>query len=227
MSYILDALKKIEHEKRIKAGPNGRVNISGDLFRERAARPGKKAVWKIAALVGVVALIACAGTWFVLQKGNKKSAVLIRPAEPPPVSTPVPVAVPVQQPLPVQPQPVQVPLPAAVSKPPAQAETAEDDAPVRNVRRQNKQGKARQSPPNQQQTVQTVPAPADIKLSGIAWQDDRSARRVVINGFLLKEGAVVSGAKITDIQADRVRFVSPSGQFEIRLDAVFPAEVKK
>ncbi len=72
-----------------------------------------------------------------------------------------------------------------------------------------------------------VRAPADIKLSGIAWQDERSARRAVINGFLLKEGAAVSGAKIIDIQIDRVRFSSPAGQFEIKLDAVLPAEVKR
>ncbi|GAC1466137.1 MAG: hypothetical protein PVSMB11_01550 [Desulfuromonadaceae bacterium] len=67
-------------------------------------------------------------------------------------------------------------------------------------------------------------APADIKLSGIAWQDERRARRAVVNGFLLKEGAVVSGAKIIDIQADRVRFSSSTGLFEIKLDAVLPAE---
>jgi general secretion pathway protein B len=81
-------------------------------------------------------------------------------------------------------------------------------------------------PVARKQLVQNIPAPADIKLSGIAWQDERSGRRAVINGFLLKEGAVVSGAKIVDIQADRVRFSSPGGPFEIRLDAVLPAEVK-
>ena len=74
---------------------------------------------------------------------------------------------------------------------------------------------------------QTVQAPADIKLSGIAWQEERSSRRAVINGFLLKEGAVVSGAKISEILADRVRFSSAAGTFEIRLDAVLPAEVKR
>ncbi len=72
-----------------------------------------------------------------------------------------------------------------------------------------------------------MPPPADIKLSGIAWQDERAARRVVINGFLLKEGAVVSGAKIIEIQADRVRFSTGTGQFELKLDAVVPSEVKR
>jgi general secretion pathway protein B len=77
------------------------------------------------------------------------------------------------------------------------------------------------------QPVQTVQAPADIKLSGIAWQDQHTARRAVINGFLLKEGSVISGSKIVDIQADKVRFSTPSGEFEIKLDAVLSPEIKK
>ena len=75
--------------------------------------------------------------------------------------------------------------------------------------------------------VPAVQAPADIKLSGIAWQDDRSARRAVINGFLLKEGAVVAGATVIDIHADRVRFSTSAGIFEIKLDSVLPAEVQR
>jgi general secretion pathway protein B len=93
--------------------------------------------------------------------------------------------------------------------------------PERSTRIPDRQTKAQSIP------AQSVVPPADIKLSGIAWQDERSARRAVINGFLLKEGAVVSGAKISEIQADRVRFASAAGTFEIRLDAVLPAEVKR
>jgi hypothetical protein len=43
----------------------------------------------------------------------------------------------------------------------------------------------------------------------------------------LKEGATVSGAMITEIVADRVRFTSPSGMFEIRLDGVGQNEAQK
>jgi general secretion pathway protein B len=101
----------------------------------------------------------------------------------------------------------------------------EDSSEVRSARRAKIPAKPQPAVPKQ--VAPTVPAPADIKLSGIAWQDDRSGRRAVINGFLLKEGAAVSGAKITDIQADKVRFSTPGGFFEIKLDAVLPAEVKK
>jgi general secretion pathway protein B len=64
---------------------------------------------------------------------------------------------------------------------------------------------------------QMIAAPADIKLSGIAWQDDRPARRAVVNGFLMQEGGVVSGARITDIFQDRVRFSLSGKSFEIPL----------
>ena len=63
----------------------------------------------------------------------------------------------------------------------------------------------------------TIAAPADIKLSGIAWQEERSARRAVVNGFLIQEGGVVSGAKITDIYQNRVRFSQSGKIFEIPL----------
>jgi hypothetical protein len=64
---------------------------------------------------------------------------------------------------------------------------------------------------------QTTAAPADIKLSGIAWQEEHRARRAVVNGFLMQEGGVVSGARITDIYQDRVRFTLSGKTFEIPL----------
>jgi general secretion pathway protein B len=231
MSYILDALKKIEHEKSKKTHPDGRINISGDLFQERNRPTARAGIWKIVMLIAAASLLTCAGTWFVLQGNSRKSAAVIRPVTVPPRA---PVNLPVVKPtvsVPVQPQSTPVSAPpaapsAAVPVTPNSAETAGDDeSPVRELRRSKKQSKAQ--PSSLKQPVQSVQAPADIKLSGIAWQEEHSARRAVINGFLLKEGTVVSGAKITDIQTDRVRFSSSAGQFEIKLDTVLPAEVNK
>ena len=233
MSYILDALKKIEHEKNKKARPDGRVSISGDLFLERKQPAAKAGVWKIVLLIAAASLITGAGTWFVLLESGSKSAAVVRPAAPPhPVPAPQPVTTP-ETPLPVLTQSAPATSPRALPAVPVPAaakntETAGGEEPSpREVRRSKKQIMAQSPSSYPNHTVQSVQPPADIKLSGIAWQDVRAARRVVINGFLLKEGAVVSGAKITDIQADRVRFSSAAGQFEIKLDAVLPSEVKR
>jgi hypothetical protein len=175
-------------------------------------------------LLVAVSLVACAATWFVLRGSDKKSAAVISQVALP--QTPAPISVPIATPVipaPVQSQPV--PVGASTASPKKIEAVPVGDSAEPNVQRSNKRIKAEL--PSPKQPAQIVQAPADIKLSGIAWQDERAGRRAVINGFLLKEGVVVSGAKIIDIQADRVRFSSSVGQFEIKLDAVLPAEVKR
>lgn len=232
MSYILDALKKIEHEKSRKTGPGGRINISGDLFQERSRPTAKPGIWKIVLLVVVVSLVTGAATWLFLPGYGRKSPAVIPPAAPPAAAVPPPVVT-TPVPLPVQSPSAPVAAPsatpaAAVPVAPKNTDTADGEEPApRGVRRSEKRIKAQPPATYPKQPVPTVQPPADIKLSGIAWQDERAARRVVINGFLLKEGAVVSGAKIIDIRADSVRFSSAAGQFEIKLDAVLPSEVKR
>jgi hypothetical protein len=228
MSYILDALKKIEHEKQRKKLPDGRINLAGELFHERKPPAGRRGMWKIVVLVVGVSMLVCVATWVVLKGKNRKGAAVQPVVAPPPpasvIKPPVPPVV-----VPVQPQQTPVPpasVPAARSFQAPPAETDEDEEhSARRARRANAQAKPRPTIPKP--VIATVPAPADIKLSGIAWQDDCFARRAVINGFLLKEGAVVSGAKITDIMADKVRFSMSAGVFELRLDGVLPPEAKK
>ncbi len=217
MSYILDALKKIEHEKNKKVRPDGRTSISGDLFKESKQPSARAGIWNIVLLIVAASLVTCVGTWLVLR-GNSRNVAILTPSSPPaPVK---PQSLPSVAPVAVQPLSTPVAVPSVVSK---DAEGGADDGGGR--RSQNKQIKVQLPPPKQ--SAQTVPVPSDIKLSGIAWQDERKSRRAVVNGFLLKEGAVVSGAKITDIMADRVRFSSAAGVFEVKLDAVLPAEVQR
>lgn len=225
MSYILEALKKIEHEKIKRARPDGRINISGDLFQERNNPVASVVKWKVVVLIAAVSLATCAGTWFVLLGNGKKVTTAANPAT---SQSPVPVTAPLPIMPPVVAAPVQVPATSAPATPLAvPVKAATRDVPSGNefspheARRLKKQSTRHQASVSAQ-PVQTVQVPADVKLSGIAWQDDRSVRRAVVNGFLLKEGAVVAGARITDIQPDRVRFLSAAGSFEIKLDSVLP-----
>lgn len=229
------------------------MNISGDLFQERKRPAPRTGILKLVVLIAAASLVTAAGTWFALEGKEKKSPADIpqpvqqtpAPVRPAVTAPPVPVAVPVQQPLPTVASGVSTV--AAPVVPVKSADVARPTPVVRHARiskekvslpspnrttlktksRTKSKIKTKATTETPKQVVQTVPAPADIKLSGIAWQDEHSLRRAVVNGFLLKEGATVSGSRITNIQSDRVRFSSPSGEFVIKLDAVPTAEVKQ
>ncbi|MBK5273706.1 MAG: hypothetical protein JJE30_01460 [Desulfuromonadales bacterium] len=241
MSYILDALKKLEHEKSRKDRSTGMINITGALFENEQPRSPVTAAWKIALTVVVAVVITFGATWYLLQPGKGRGKAAPRTAVPPPAAqavridtppaAPAPVSVPVLQAAPAAPAvtvttaaavaptkvvPVRQPAPVAKAPIVVQAESAKDDAAALltlkelHNRKKDRRGQALTAD-------QIVAAPADIKLSGIAWQDERLARRAVVNGFLMKEGGVVSGAKITEILQDRVRFSLSGKMFDIPL----------
>jgi type IV secretory pathway VirB10-like protein len=229
MSYILDALKKLEHDKSRKSRGDGMINISGALFEHERHKSSGPAVRKIALAVTVAVLMTFGATWLFLQPGKgriKPSARLAAPPPAPPIrvetapAPPVPPAAPVQLTPPVA---TSAPAQESPSRPPVQpskpqtavvpsAPATEDDDAGRAPRRRTKERQGLALPADQ-----AIAAPADIKLSGIAWQEEHRARRAVVNGFLMQEGGVVSGARITDIYQDRVRFTLSGKTFEIPL----------
>ena len=236
MSYILDALKKVEHQKARKATAGGMTSISGDLFLERVPRPSRGGVGKIIAVIVIVALCTFAATWFMLKADKKKGAVAARstvptavttPAVPPSPAPPAPLPAPLPPPLPQQ-----MPLPSAAAATPSAPTALPQPGAAVSAALEPVKGKLAKLPkvePQKAKTVvQTIQAPADIKVSGIAWQEERASRRVVINGFLLQEGATVLGAKILEIHRDRVRFSSPAGIFDVLMDgaALLPGRAK-
>lgn len=206
------------------------TSIAGDLFQERIQQqPADAGRWKMVVLVVVASLATFVGTWYMLKGNKQKNAPIpgsaaLREAPAAVAALPAP---PVAAPAPAQPAPAPPAAPAvanvmppALSSPLSTGEGADEESrPARTAKKLPRQPAPPVASPQLKPLPQTVQAPADIKLSGIAWQDERGARRAVVNGFLLKEGAVVSGSKITEILADRVRFASPGGSFEIRLDA--------
>jgi general secretion pathway protein B len=243
MSYILDALKKLEHEKSRKSRGNGMINISGALFENERPRPSETAGWKIALAVTVAVLITFGTTWLFLQSGKGRrnpsprpatTAPQTPPAPPAPPAPPVSVVIAPSPPVAAPVVPVQQTLPTA---PPAPAQVTPVRPPARPAKPQNNAVQAATATGNtdvepamqeprpraNEPKGQALPAdqadaaPADIKLSGIAWQEERRARRAVVNGFLMQEGGVVSGARISNIYQDRVRFSLSGKTFEIPL----------
>ncbi|BCS55536.1 hypothetical protein [Geobacter sp. SVR] len=244
MSYILDALKKLEHEKARKKRGTGMSCISGELFADEHRPTGGGGVWKVAVVVAVASLATFGATWFLLRGDGPAPKRDVKPPSvaAPAVSQPAPVAVPSQlaaaphsASAPVQP-PVSVPAPISTAAPVtataaatvAPVEKAAVPVPVRTARRKPAVPVRERSEPSKDQMatavpgqveLQPTPPPVDLRVSGIAWQDTRSASRAVINGFLLQEGNVVSGAKITEILPDRVRFSLSGRSFDVPLVA--------
>jgi len=232
MSYILDALKKMEHEKARKANPAGMTKISGDLFREDRSRSVQSGVWRLVAVAVIASLVAIAATWFFLAPSRRNAHVAPRAAVSPEQDmSAVPRALPAAPPVAPRPpvRPVAQPQPAPLVLPPqeiqSQASQAGQPPGVKTFKPSSRTELARQrKEPKGPATERAAPVtmvapPTDIKIDGIAWQDDRKARRAVINGLLLKEGSVVSGARVSEIRKNRVRFSQSGRNFEVTMTA--------
>jgi hypothetical protein len=224
MSYILDALKKLESEKEMKARGAGMVNIAGELFKNGPSLPKAHRNWPLILGLVLLASLLTFGVTVMFLRGDKgKMHAVSAPPAPPAVSTsssPV-LSTPVtKQPVAAAPRHV-APLPTQAPKTGASPSAPRQPRLVRSVMpaAAPASGESASAQSARPAAVSLVPAPADIKVSGIAWQDHRAASRVVVNGFLLREGETVSGARIVEIFQNRVRFSSAAGTFEVYLVA--------
>lgn len=224
MSYILDALKKMEHEKAKKKGTAGMTSVSGELFRPEKFKPSKGNIWKIGAAIVLVAILTSGVTWYLLRDNKSaKTAKVVQPVQvpatpqgPPAEAVVPPVVVAAPTPaaaLPAAPVAVRQAVPVVKNVTGPQADEEEN----RRSSRKNSTKTAQRKEKEETAPVQGIAAPTDIKVSGIAWQDERAARRAVVNGFLLKEGAVVGGAKIVEILPEKVRFSMAGRTFELSM----------
>jgi len=75
--------------------------------------------------------------------------------------------------------------------------------------------------PRRETAAVTQTAPADLTVSGIAWQDERRMRRAVLNGTLVGEGAEIAGARVVEIREDKVRLSRGGQVFDVPLSSGF------
>jgi general secretion pathway protein B len=189
MSLILDALRKMELERKARRQSSPEMRAEVLSYRGGPSLPGRETrPWLIAVLVACAAVAAVGG--FVYS--SKKAVRDIEPVQQPQPQSGAAVA-PVA-PVPQQPStgpalplvsPASAPLPAAVR--PA---TATHEQPVSG-------------------------GAENIVISGIAWQEERSLRRAVINGSLVGEGSEVLGVTVVEIREREVRFRRGGETFDI------------
>lgn len=204
MSLILDALRKMEQERKARKQASTGIRQEVLNYRGGASKPDRPLYIPVA--VAVLLSAGAVGTYLYLAgRSTQAPPAVAAPATLPPQPAPKPVPQPAQQLVP-QPAPLPVPI-AAPLPPPQQANQAVAQQP------EKPRTKALQSM-KQSEPVQPA-ADAPLVISGIAWQDERKLRRAVINGQLVGEGAEIQGAKVVEIRENRVKFSRNGSIFEI------------
>jgi general secretion pathway protein B len=189
MSLILDALRKIELERKAKRQSS--QTLRSEVLHYQGAAPSSEQSRLIPVIVALLLISVAVAGFFYFKKTEPAKIDAAQTKEMLPQElTPTP------PPQLVQSSPVSAPqeksLPAEVKTSPSPVKlTAEP------VKAHQKSGDA------------------VINVSGIAWQDERSLRRAVINGHLVGEGAEIEGAKIIEIKENRVKFSRSGEIFEV------------
>jgi general secretion pathway protein B len=188
MSLILDALRKMEQERKARRQSLHELRSEVLNYQGAAAVSERPGIFRVAAALLVVSA-AAAGIFYLARPEPRKTA-------------PVTAAEPLKQEQPpvIQAQPAQLPparpLPEKSLPPENRAVKEAQESAARTLKSLQKSGE-------------------EITVSGIAWQDERYLRRAVINGALVGEGAEILGAKVIEIRENRVRFSRGGETFEI------------
>ena len=225
MSLILDALKKLERET--VARKEGLDKVTDQIYQPDHDAPKRRKIFML------IIIAACSGALAaVVLMGGFSGVIKQTPAATPAAPT---LASPVAAPI-ISSQKEES-LPAVEKKLPVQGRLHAD---VRTdaMRRSTEQHLEDRVP----DTRNAATAPSQIKLhsnassdlsksaserplpslnvSGIVWQDERSARRAVVNDIVAEEGAVINGVKIVEICPNKVRFSRGSELFELSIQKV-------
>ncbi len=187
MSLILDALRKMELER--KAKHQGSAELRADVLNYRGNPQPPEKSRLLPLVVGLLLFSAAAAFLFYFKGPGSDRAGAIKAVAPVAVITPT---------LPAVPQAPPVPL--------APARTVQPTVVIRASEATDPAGKT---------AVIKQAVDDNFSISGIAWQEERLLRRAVINGTLLGEGAEISGAKIIEIKENRVRFSRGGSTFEV------------
>lgn len=217
MSLILDALRKMEQERRSRRGAAN--DLRPEVLRYRQASQGKEPARYPVLLVGAALLCLGIGAG-VLLKGNRNEAPREETVAAAPAPQPAPAALPAAS-LPVAPvvapaAPAVAPATPPVAAVAAPAPSAQDEATASARPKPARAGTSRPAPAegeggSPRETAAVQSGAPDIVISGIAYQDERRMRRAVLNGVLVGEGAEIAGARVVEIKETKVR-LSRGGQ---------------
>ena len=195
MSYILKALKKLEHDKALKSGAPLEITsaiIAPDQVSRLRTRNGGK--W----LVPMLLVLAGAGVICMIKYKAPVTMVEARKSERRPLAT------------------------ATAVPPYTKKEVPPLEAPGRHKAQEKIVGVgtvAKVVPRSPAVTHEFVSNDhsALLTVNGIAYQENPAESMAVVNGTLVKNGMTVGGVQVERIFVDRVRFRGERGIFEVPL----------
>lgn len=221
MSSILKALKKLEHEKTVRKPDSFRIDA--DILRGGSPRRS----FSSSVLLAAIAIFACGGgAAYLYLKHDKTSA---------PVQSPQSSKNEVNEPSTVTPLLPGATMPAAepqlrtsvkVISGPEKLEYAPRSIEKQHVQRVKPVVNVPQDVTPEPKTaspfvpaapVVITPVKPVLKVHGIAFQDGAESV-AVINGITVSNGSVIEGARVEEIQKDRVIFSRSGERFEVILD---------
>lgn len=234
MSSILKALKKLEDEKSARKPDS--LDIDSEILRgDTSSRFSPLGVSIVAALIFVCGV----GATYVYMKRGLSDQPKPQTAIAPPAAPSAALVTPAgkvrqaggnnapQEPLPQAQKTAARPLqktvaPSAPSLAPAKQPVAKTQPKVQAVQPPKPASAAEPAKAAQQAASNAVRTTASgmtpvIKVNGIAFQDGSSDSMAVVNGVPVTNGSVVEGARVEDIQRDRVRFSYGGEKFEVPL----------
>jgi general secretion pathway protein B len=144
-------------------------------------------------------------------------AVASKPTPPAPIEPPTPPLPRVPQPETSQPLP-KVPAPAEKEAPPAKISLEPKEATRKPIPAEPEVASRDAKPTLVAPPVGTATAPPSLKITVVVWDEDPSKRWAMINGMKVSEGSVIEGAKVVEIQLNRVRFSHNGLPFEISMN---------
>ena len=228
MSSILKALKKLEHDKAVQKP--GAFRIDADILRGGSSRRS----FSSGVLLAAIAIFACGvGATYFFMKHDTSPA----PAQPSQTSRNEPIREPsavTTTVLPVSTNPaVEATLrPSEQSSPPPEKllpiadkmkRSGQSTQQQQSQRLKSSETPPQAMPPEPRSAAPDAPPvaaakPAVLKVDGIAFQDGGADGVAVVNGVAVSKGSVIEGARVEEIQKDRVRFSRGGEKFEIILD---------
>ncbi len=241
MSSILKALKKLENENA--ARNHDPLKIDSEILRGDSS--DRISPIKILLLAGFLFVCGGSATYVYMnmkqgQEAPHTPAKTLSPPVPPhplPSSSSAPVKIPVER---IEPETIVAAIPESdtkqnpkisrktevthvptrpLSAPPSRGQQTHSNKiqhPQRVVEKQQQTPLAGKKAPSDSHSAATVLQTPALKVNGIAFQNG-SDSVAVVNGVPVSEGSSIEGAKVVEIQRDRILFSYGGEKFNVQL----------